>query len=94
MPKCVGIDASFYFADATPENIRGVSILFIACHDAAFAPNALGHVEVEAILFPRAGRRWQLQIGPHTAQRSHQPLASFHRCGQTKGRIAFLCPFE
>jgi len=68
VPECVGIDSSLYLADATPENIRRVSILLIACHDAALAPNALSHVEVKAILFPRARRRWQLETGSHTAQ--------------------------
>jgi hypothetical protein len=48
---CIGIPATFDFANAPPLNRGRISVLFIAGNDAAFAADALAHIEVEAILF-------------------------------------------
>lgn len=46
----IGIPTSFDLTDTAPIDLRGISILLIAGHYTAFAANALGHVEVKAIL--------------------------------------------
>src|SRR5260370_11759707 len=43
------IDAAFDLADAAPIELRGVAVLLVARHHAAFATDALRHIEVEAI---------------------------------------------
>lgn len=50
-PLRVGVPTAFDFTDSTPVDLGGISILFITSHDAAFAADALPHVEVESILF-------------------------------------------
>jgi hypothetical protein len=47
----VWIPAAFDFTHAPPVDVRWISVLFVAGHDAAFAANALAHVEVKAKLF-------------------------------------------
>jgi hypothetical protein len=47
----VWIPAALDFAHAPPVDVRWISILFVAGHDAALAPDALAHVEVKAELF-------------------------------------------
>src|ERR1051326_8241471 len=54
----IGIPSSFDLTDTPPIDLRWVSILFIAGHHTTFAANALGHVEVKAILF--AGEKWTI----------------------------------
>jgi hypothetical protein len=54
----IWIPPAFNFADPPPVNISWISILFIACDDATFAADALGHVEVKAVLL--AGRQRSL----------------------------------
>ena len=46
----VGIPTALDFADAAPVDVCWISVLLIAGDDAALAPDALGHVEVETIL--------------------------------------------
>ena len=46
----VGIVAALKLAHAPPVNRGRISILLVARHDAAFAADALRHVEVEAVL--------------------------------------------
>src|SRR5260370_37144251 len=46
----VRINAAFDLADASPIEFRWVAILLVARHHAAFATDALRHIEVEAIL--------------------------------------------
>ena len=60
------IIAGFDFSDAPPADIGGVVVLFVAGHFAAFAADALGHVEVEAVLLAFG---WQAQrnAGVHGA---------------------------
>src|ERR1035438_3893629 len=67
------IDAAFDFADAAPENIRRVSILLVAGNHAAFAPDALGHIEMKAILFARAWRQWKRNAETHATPRLDHP---------------------
>jgi hypothetical protein len=55
MPLGIGIVAAFDFADAPPVEFRGIAILLIAGDNAAFAADALRHVEVETVLFAGAG---------------------------------------
>ena len=55
----VGIPATFDFADAAPIDVRGISVLFVAGDDTAFAADALRHVEVKAILFAKI--QWTLR---------------------------------
>jgi len=51
MPLYVRIVAAFEFADAPPVDRGRIAVLLAACNNATFAANALGHVEVKAILF-------------------------------------------
>jgi hypothetical protein len=61
---CFGVDSAFEFADFTPLEVRGIVILLVACHFAAVASDAAGHVEMEAILFAGAGRGgWNAGLG-------------------------------
>lgn len=50
MPLRAGIGAALDLSHTPPENIRGISILFVAGHNAAFAADTLRHVEVESVL--------------------------------------------
>ena len=61
---------AFNLADATPENIRGISVLFVAGHDTAFAADAFRHVEMKAILLARSRRARQLSLCADTAERN------------------------
>jgi hypothetical protein len=54
MPPRIGISTAFDLANAAPQNVRGISVLLVTRHDAALATNALGHIEVESILFARS----------------------------------------
>jgi hypothetical protein len=47
----VGPGAAFDFSDATPTEIGGIAVLLVAGDFAGAAADALGHVEVEAVLF-------------------------------------------
>jgi hypothetical protein len=47
----VRIPAALDFAHATPVDVCWISVLFVAGHDAALAPNAFAHVEVKPELF-------------------------------------------
>ena len=49
----VGIVAAFHLAHAPPVEFRRVAVLLVAGHHAAFAADALRHVEVEAVLLAR-----------------------------------------
>jgi hypothetical protein len=49
----IGVGATFGLADATPAEIGGVAVLFIAGDLAGAAADALGHVEVKAVLLAR-----------------------------------------
>jgi hypothetical protein len=55
-PRCVGPRTTFDLANASPSDVRGVSILLIARHFAGAASDALRHVEVESVLLPWAKR--------------------------------------
>jgi hypothetical protein len=52
----VGIVTAFYLAHAPPVERRGIAVLFVARHHAALAADALGHVEVKAVLLARFQR--------------------------------------
>jgi hypothetical protein len=56
MPLRVRIVAAFNFAHPPPIQRRRISILLIARHHAAFAADALRHVEVKPVLFAGLGR--------------------------------------
>jgi hypothetical protein len=43
--------ATFNLADASPVDVGGISVLFVACNFAGATADALCHVEVESILF-------------------------------------------
>jgi hypothetical protein len=47
----VGIIAALDFPDPPPVDRRRISVLLVAGHDTTLASDALGHVEVEAVLF-------------------------------------------
>jgi hypothetical protein len=49
----VRIPAAFDFSHPPPVYVRGISILFVASHNAALAADALRHIKVKAILFAR-----------------------------------------
>src|SRR5437762_11449802 len=63
---CVGIKAALDFSDSPPINFSWISVLLIASHHAAFAADALRHIEVKAILLaqlqrPLRNQRWRRQ---------------------------------
>jgi hypothetical protein len=43
-------EAAFDLPNPSPVNLRGIPVLLIASHHAAFAADALGHVEMEPVL--------------------------------------------
>jgi hypothetical protein len=47
----VRIPATFDLTHAPPVDVRWISVLFVAGHNAALAPDAFAHVEVKAKLF-------------------------------------------
>jgi hypothetical protein len=55
-PLRIRIPATFDFSDATPIDVRGISVLLVASHNATFASDALSHVEVKAVLLARPER--------------------------------------
>ena len=52
----IRIVAAFDFAHAPPVDVGRISVLLVAGHHAAFAADALRHVEVKAVLFSRLQR--------------------------------------
>jgi hypothetical protein len=90
----IRIDATLDFAHATPENIRWISILLVAGNHAALAPDALGHIEMKAILFARAWRRWKRNASANATQRFHHPVGLIRHGGQTECVVARLDSFE
>ncbi len=50
MAAGIGVGAAFNLADAAPANLCRVSVLLVAGNLAGAAADALGHVEVEAVL--------------------------------------------
>jgi hypothetical protein len=50
---CIRIPPTFEFAHASPVNVCGIGILFIAGDHAALAADTPRHVEMKAILFAR-----------------------------------------
>ena len=51
------INTTFDLAYASPQDVGGVAILFVARYHAALTANALRHVEMEAVLLARARQR-------------------------------------
>ena len=51
----VGVGATLQFADLSPLQVRRIVVLFVAGHLAAVAPDATGHIEVEAVLLAGTG---------------------------------------
>src|SRR4030095_6271036 len=49
-PLRIGVPSAFDFADATPIDLSGISVLLVASDDTAFTANTLRHVEVKAVL--------------------------------------------
>jgi hypothetical protein len=47
----VRIPSALDFTYAAPVDVRWISVLFVAGHDAALAPDAFAHVEVKTELF-------------------------------------------
>ena len=73
-----GINSAFDLADTAPVELRRVAVLLIAGHDAAFAADALGHVEVEAVLlagFGRAARHERRRCGNRAAHSQREAMA-------------------
>ena len=65
---CIRIGAAFHFTHSSPENVRWVSVLLIACHYATFASDAFRHVEVEAIVFAFDGHAQRRIAATDSAQ--------------------------
>jgi len=49
-PLGIGIPSAFDFADATPIDLGGISVLLVASDDTTFTADTLRHVEVKAVL--------------------------------------------
>ena len=90
----IWINAALNLAHPPPENIRGIAILLVAGHHAALAPDALGHVEVKAVLLIRPRWRGQCDVGTYPTQRSHHIVGWIHRGGEEEGVVACLGSFE
>jgi hypothetical protein len=94
----IGVPPSLNFTYAPPIDFRRISVLLVASHNAAFATNALRHVEVEAVLLSRFelslrnARRWR--------ERSNliEPFLTYLRPSLTalkhEGRTVFCCPLD
>jgi len=63
----IRIPAAFYLPDSSPIDLRRIAVLFVASDDTALAPNALGHVEVKAVLL--AGQEIALRYALHRGRR-------------------------
>lgn len=53
MTLCVRINSALNLAHTSPENIRRIPVLLIACNHAALASDALRHIEVKPVLLTR-----------------------------------------
>lgn len=49
-PLRVRIPATFNFADASPIDVRGISVLLVASNDATLAADTLRHIKMKAVL--------------------------------------------
>src|SRR5205823_3440346 len=89
----VRIPATFDLADPAPVDVRWIAVLLVASDHTTFAADALGHVEVEAILFTglegalRNLRRGNFEIHSAVSYRccGRAPFRSKH-----EGRALFL----
>jgi hypothetical protein len=52
MAMCVRVDATLDLTDSAPKNFHGIPVLLVACDFAGTASDALGHIEVKAVLLP------------------------------------------
>src|SRR6185312_3244184 len=66
----VGIGAAFEFADTPPVDVGGVAVLLVAGDLAGAAADALGHVEVEAVLLTFFQFTFGYQGLDHTRRRT------------------------
>lgn len=79
------IYATFDLAYASPQDVGGIAILFVARHDAALTANALRHVEMEAVLLTRRRHRQPTDWWSSTAHFSCFEIAtcsSRKECGR------------
>ena len=83
------IPAAFNFTHAPPVDGRGISVLLIAGDDAAFAADALRHVEVEAVLLSFSERAvgdeggydgCRSGLGEHLQREAHEGVVTSGHC--------------
>jgi hypothetical protein len=90
MAECVGVSTAFDLADAAPEDVGRVAVLLVAGDDATLAPDAFGHVEMEAVLLAGGGRRREREVERNAAVGAQ--LARKSVCGgEGEGFVAGLC---
>jgi hypothetical protein len=75
-PLRIRIPAAFDFTDATPIDVRGISVLLVASHNATLASDALGHVEMKAILLARPERTLRNSAGAMSEGSALRSLAA------------------
>src|SRR5947208_7876187 len=96
-PLRVRIPPAFDLTHAPPINLRRVSVLLVACHDAALAADALRHVKVESVLLTRLkgalrNSRFAHVYGGRTMTRSGRIVGS--RGGEQKSCALLLCSLK
>jgi hypothetical protein len=95
----VRVRSTFDLSHAPPENVSWVPVLFIAGYNAAFAADALRHVEVKPILLSRPRRVRHTILRSRSAEQAERHLRCVGRdgcvgCGQVEGAATFLRPRE
>jgi hypothetical protein len=73
----IRVPASFDFTHTPPIDIRRISVLLIASHHAALAPDALSHVKVKRILL--AGQQCTLRDSRRIGSKRRATLRNFDR---------------
>jgi hypothetical protein len=93
---CVGVDTALDLTDSAPEDVCGIPVLLVAGDLAGAASDALGYVEVEAVLFAfgEGAIRDQLRIESDDDLRGLEGLAEVCECHADDGvTVAVLCAF-
>src|SRR5437773_6820290 len=95
-PLRVRIPPAFDLTHAPPINLRRVSVLLVACHHAALAAYALGHVKVKSVLLARLqsalrNSRFADVYGGRTMRRSGRIFGSL---GEQKSCALLLCALK
>jgi hypothetical protein len=95
-PISIRIPSTLDLSHSPPINVCRIPVLFIAGHDTALAPNALGHIKVETVLLPRL---WTALRNPPRARERLDLIKNLARgnCrspAQHEPDVIISCPFD